>query len=493
MSGDSNADESAPVRPGDLLAGRYRVEQVLGVGGMGVVVAAQHVHLGQRVALKFLLPAYLGVPEAAGRFAREARNAVRIQNEHVARVSDVGTLESGAPYMVMEYLQGSDLSQLVRRQGPVPVADAVDYVLQACVAIAEAHALGIVHRDLKPANLFLADQSDGTRTVKVLDFGISKATVGQQEAALTKTSAMMGSPLYMAPEQMTAAKTAGTSADIWALGVIVYELIVGHVPFLGETMPQICAAVLSEDPPPISSARPDVPPGLDAVIQRCLSKNPSARYADVVELASALLPFAHKSSRAYVERASRLFVAHGVRSSIVDIPVPPSTVAPAATAPAAPAVTDATVGSWSETHAPKRSGSRVWLAALAVGAVVVVGGGWFLMRSAAAQKSASASAPASATTAEAPKASSTTPQPAVVPAVTPSAEPSASVAPAASSAQPAPPPKSAPAHHYAWNPAARPKAPAPSKPAPRRAAPAPAPTHAAPPRQPDNPLNIQIK
>src|ERR1051326_8983161 len=184
---------TGPVKEGGVLAGKYRVERVLGVGGMGVVVSALHLQLDERVALKFLLPDALENQEAVARFQREARAAVKIKSEHVARVSDVGQLENGAPYMVMEYLEGSDLSDVLKQRGSLPVEEAVQYVLEACEAIAEAHALGIVHRDLKPSNLFLAKRPDGRSIVKVLDFGISKvrASGGMADAAMTKTSSVM--------------------------------------------------------------------------------------------------------------------------------------------------------------------------------------------------------------------------------------------------------------------------------------------------------------
>src|SRR3954468_17583346 len=156
---------SNEVHEGQILAGKFRIEKVLGQGGMGVVVAATHLQLGERVALKFLLPEALGQPEAVERFAREARAAVRIKSEHVARVSDVGTLENGAPYMVMEYLEGGDLSAWLAERGGRPVKQAVDLLLQACEAIAEAHTIGIVHRDLKPANLFVARLPGGVQSV----------------------------------------------------------------------------------------------------------------------------------------------------------------------------------------------------------------------------------------------------------------------------------------------------------------------------------------
>src|SRR3954470_13666053 len=213
----------APVQEGEILAGKYRVERVLGVGGMGVVVAATHLQLDERVAIKFLVPDALSSDEAVARFAREARAAVKIKSEHVARVIDVGTLDNGAPYMVMEYLEGGDLSRVLQAQGPLPVEDAVEYVLQACEAIAHAHVLGIVHRDLKPANLFLTKRNDGSQSVKVLDFGISKVLSGNSgasssDAAMTRTRAVMGSPLYMSPEQMTSTRDVDGRTDIWALG-----------------------------------------------------------------------------------------------------------------------------------------------------------------------------------------------------------------------------------------------------------------------------------
>jgi eukaryotic-like serine/threonine-protein kinase len=216
MQGGSNS--AAGVREGDILAGKYRVERVLGIGGMGVVVAAHHLQLDEKVALKFLLPEALGNSEAVARFAREARAAVKIKSEHVARVIDVGTLPNGAPYMVMEYLDGGDLAAWLQERGPLPIEQAVEFVLQACVAVADAHALGIIHRDLKPANLFCVRRSDGQLSIKVLDFGISKMTPfgGSGPSAMTHTSALMGSPLYMSPEQMRSAKDTNPRTDIWA-------------------------------------------------------------------------------------------------------------------------------------------------------------------------------------------------------------------------------------------------------------------------------------
>ena len=284
--------KKSPVSPGDVLAGKYRVERVLGVGGMGVVVAATHLQLEQLVALKFLLPSALLKPSAVGRFEREARAAVRLRSEHVARVIDVGTMEDGAPYIVMEYLEGRDLGARVDEDGPLSVPEAVDYLLQTCEAVAEAHALGIIHRDLKPQNLFLTSRVDGKPLVKVLDFGISKVTQGADELSLTKTTDVVGSPNYMSPEQLRAARLADARSDIWALGAILYELLSGKVPFEAETLTQLCAMVISDPPRPLKDLRPDLPLDLIATIERCLDKDPARRFQNVGELADALEPFA---------------------------------------------------------------------------------------------------------------------------------------------------------------------------------------------------------
>jgi eukaryotic-like serine/threonine-protein kinase len=305
-------DRRAPVRPGDLLAGKYRVERVLGVGGMGVVVAARHEALRQRVALKFLLPE-LGVErEAVERFGREARSMALLRGEHVARVLDVGTLESGAPYFVMEYLEGEDLAHACKRRGPLPADEAVAYVLQACEALAEAHRAGLIHRDLKPANLFLTRGVDGAPVVKVLDFGVSKVTFGTRGTGfdLTSTSALMGSPRYMAPEQLRDARSVDPRADLWSLGVVLHELLASESPFAAETLPELHVAILQGSPKPLRGRRPELPPALEAAIARCLEKDPAKRFPHVVAFAEAIAPFGPPEARTAVGRiASVLGVA----------------------------------------------------------------------------------------------------------------------------------------------------------------------------------------
>lgn len=288
----SDPNLQLPVQEGDIVDGKYRVESVLGVGGMGAVLAATHLQLGHRVAIKLLLSGPDTGPVARERFLREARAAATLRSEHVARVSDVGTFPDGTPFMVLEYLDGQDLGDLVERGGPLPIALAVDYVLQACDAVIEAHANGLVHRDLKPQNLFLTRRPNGTPLVKVLDFGISKQTAPTMDSgALTRTSDVVGSPLFMSPEQIRNAKDVDVRTDIWALGVILYELIGGRVPFEATTLPQLCSMVLEQEARSLREIRQEVPAELDAVILRCLQKRPEDRYPDVQSLMLALLPF----------------------------------------------------------------------------------------------------------------------------------------------------------------------------------------------------------
>lgn len=283
-----------PIAEGDVIAGKYRVEGMVAVGGMGVVVSATHLALGQIVAIKVLLPleANDDSSSAIPRFLREARAAAALKSEHVVRIFDVDTLPSGLPYMVMELLSGQDLRRVVKLGGPLPVERAVDFVLQAADAIGEAHAAGIVHRDLKPSNLFLTQRTDGRPWVKVLDFGISKASHDPlTDTALTVSRAMIGSPMYMSPEQVRDAKSVDGRSDIWSLGVILHELLSGKSAFRGESLPAICAAIAADQPESLAQARPDLPPELLAIAARCLEKDPARRFQTVDELRGALLPF----------------------------------------------------------------------------------------------------------------------------------------------------------------------------------------------------------
>jgi serine/threonine-protein kinase len=293
------------VRVGQLIAGKYRVEKTIGRGGMGVVMSALHEQLEQRVALKFLTDDAYQQPEAVARFVREARAAVQIQSVHGARVMDVGTLDDGAPYMVMEYLRGSDLKQVSHQRGPLPVSEAVDYVLQACDAVAEAHSLGIVHRDLKPANLFLTRRPDGSPLVKVLDFGISKSLLPGDRSSqmqMTASAAIMGSPQYMSPEQIRSSKNVDARTDIWALGTILHELLTGSPAYEADTVPGLLAMIVADPPAPLGALRPDMPPGLEAIVLRCMQKNREQRFSSIADLAWALERFASDETRPLARR-----------------------------------------------------------------------------------------------------------------------------------------------------------------------------------------------
>ncbi len=302
------------VKPGEVLVGKYRVERVIGAGGMGVVVEARHLQLDERVAVKFLRGKETPDAHAVARFTQEAKATFKIKSEHAAKIFDIGTLADGWPYMVMEFLAGMDLQQLLTQKGQLDIEQAVGYVLQACEAVAEAHSYGIVHRDLKPENLFLAQQPDGVPSIKVLDFGISKLsreTKLYQGRSLTGPDAVMGSPCYMAPEQWASARDVDSAADQWALGVVLFELITGTVPFRGDNIAEVCRAVLNEPLPPINDLRSDVPAKLDQIIERCVHKDPTQRYDNLAELALALRTYGPDGAQSCVSRAVRVLQKAG--------------------------------------------------------------------------------------------------------------------------------------------------------------------------------------
>ncbi|WP_437586302.1 serine/threonine-protein kinase [Sorangium sp. So ce1000] len=297
----SDEEGVVPVHCGEVIADRYRVERLLGIGGMGAVVAARHLSLGELVAVKFMRPEHCGNAALLRRFQREARGMFRLKTEHVPRIYDLGALAPRpgialpVPYIVMEHLSGNDLRSIVERRGRLPVDEAAEYVRQACVALTEAHALGMVHRDLKPANLFLTYRTDGTPLVKVLDFGVAKFTCAKPEhdgLEMTTARSVMGSRRYMAPEQMLTPKDIDLRADLWALGVVLYQLVSGTLPFGAETLEQFVLVVSEQAPRPLGNACADLPEGFEEIVMRCLEKDRTRRPASARELAAALAPFA---------------------------------------------------------------------------------------------------------------------------------------------------------------------------------------------------------
>ncbi|MEZ4307021.1 MAG: serine/threonine-protein kinase [Polyangiaceae bacterium] len=318
---DDPSSERLP-QAGDRIAGKYVVERVLKRGGMGVVLAARHAELDQPVAIKVLLPELSADASMVARFLREGRAVSALRSDHVVRVHDVGRLDGGTPYLVMEMLHGSDLDRRVRKGGPVAWQEAVGYVMQACEALVEAHSLGIVHRDLKPSNLFLVELPSGVATVKVLDFGISKADgldVPLSDAhAITTTEAVLGSPTFMAPEQLKSAKYVDARADLWSLGLVLHFLIAGKLAFDAETLGSYLIKILQEPAIPLRAFRPDVPPELEAIVLRCLEKEPGNRFASAADLRAALAPFAP-----FAAHASGVFSAARISGSYAAAGPPP--------------------------------------------------------------------------------------------------------------------------------------------------------------------------
>lgn len=284
----------SPVAMGSLIADKYRVERVLGKGGMGIVVAARHIKLNESVAIKIMFGDDLSHKAAVERFLREARACVKLKNnEHVARVTDVDTLPNGLPYMVMELLDGQDLDKRLKDGGVFPIHEACSYIVQACRALSEAHKLGIIHRDIKPQNLFLTQRHDRSPCIKVLDFGISKHTLADESESidLTRPCDILGSAYYMAPEQARSSRTVVPQSDIYSLGAVLYKLLTGRAPFPKKTLLEVYEALLTETPPPPSQFRTSIPRPLDVIILRCLDKTVETRFSSAHELMAALAPF----------------------------------------------------------------------------------------------------------------------------------------------------------------------------------------------------------
>jgi eukaryotic-like serine/threonine-protein kinase len=426
-SGVAPREPSATISPGTVLAGKYLVGRIIGAGAVGVVLEAKNIELDERVAIKCLRPEMLVDPAMVARFAREAKAAAAIKSEYVATVHDVGTAENGVPYMVMEYLEGIDLGTLVAEKGALPARVAVEYALQVCEALAIAHAKGIVHRDIKPENLLLAERAGGMPIVKVLDFGISKnaltGSIFKHELPLVKTVNLMGTPLYMSPEQVRASDSVDVRSDVWSLGMVLYEILTGHTAFVASSITEICAAILEAQPNPIEMHRSDLPAGLVEVIGKCLQKDATRRYQNVAELALALMPFGPKRTRLNVERAVAVLRSsgHAAEHLKVSSTVPPSfseaSLTPIPRAPSMPSnepanVSGAPVSAVPASAAP-RADSRKRTVAMAIAVVVLAMAGVIAL--AGGRKDAGEKPAAAATETNAPPTIATPEPPAEAP------------------------------------------------------------------------------
>jgi eukaryotic-like serine/threonine-protein kinase len=328
----------AQLAAGTVIDGRYRVDEILGEGAMGVVVAAKHVQLGERVALKFLrYSSQGGDDDFRSRFRREAKVSGMLRNEHITRVIDVGIWRDRVPYMVMDYLAGTDLRLVIKREGPLPVARAVDLVVQVCIGISEAHAKGVVHRDLKPSNIFLVPRPDGSDLVKILDFGISKWAAGEADLDdLTKTGTILGSPNYMAPEQLVGNPRVDARADVWSIGAILYRLLSGRAPFESPSFPRLVAEVTSNRlPPALTAMRPEIPRDLEAVVMKCFARNRDQRIQNVAELAGGLLDAVHAPLAAAVRQ--RIDATLSMPTAEIPITIAIDEAPPARPSPTSPA------------------------------------------------------------------------------------------------------------------------------------------------------------
>ena len=317
MSHAADIDADLNLPPGAVVGGKYEIVRVLGRGGMGVVVEARHLRMKRDVALKVLLPSLRAQPEIVARFEREGRSAAQLTSPHVARVLDVDTLVDGTPFIVMELLRGKDLNDLLTERGPLPYREAVGYLIEACEGMVDAHRAGIVHRDLKPNNIFLDEQS-GRRVVKVLDFGISKV-LGDENQSMTATATAFGTPLYMSPEQVRSTKNVDARADIWSLGVVLYELLTGATPFTAPSAPAIIAAIIADRPVPLAERRPDLPTELARVVMHALAKDPNERFQNVQSFAAALGPFGPKGDAFTMPPA---LVLHDVAPTVASTNLP---------------------------------------------------------------------------------------------------------------------------------------------------------------------------
>jgi serine/threonine-protein kinase len=378
---DTQSFEGLPVRPGDVVAERYRIDGVIGAGGMGVVVAAHHLVLDAPVALKLLRPEAVASEERRKRFEREAKAALAIHSEHVARVLDMGNLTTGEPFIVLEHLEGETLAALVARRGALPIAEAADYALEACEALAEAHRSGVVHRDVKPSNLFLARREGARPTIKVLDFGIAKTFDDELgERSLTGSTAVLGSHKYMSPEQLRGSRDVSARADLWSLGVTIFELVSGRLPFESDSAAELSAQILRETAPRLTEIVPAAPAELADVLARCLEREPSKRFAGIAELARALAPFGTRAAALSAERIARMTPKRPGAATTTDVDVPAHDATRIERSPSGGTVAPSELGPPAVAASRARSRSRRIAAGIAIAVAGAAGLTWSLYR-----------------------------------------------------------------------------------------------------------------
>jgi len=422
--------ESGWLRPGSRLIGKYEIVRPIGRGGFGLVYEARHLGLRARVAIKMLRSEGRQQPQTLERFRREAWASAQLASPHVVRLMDVDVLEDGTPFIVMEFLLGRDLEAELAARGRLPIRETVGYVLQAASAISEAHARGVVHRDLKPNNLFLAEHG-GSRSIKVLDFGLSKIA---SELSVTKTSAQLGTPLYMSPEQLRSAKGVDGRSDIWSLGVILYRMLTLRTPFEGPTATDVMVGIMSQPAPELTRLAPNVPPELANIVMRALRKDPAERFQSIGELAHALAPFGPP----------------GAFSGVLTLPLN-------GPAPLGPSTTLTDSSQDTPASAPPRRSRGLFAAGAVLLGIVLAGGAlraWWLSNASRGEAASSAASPP-AMPAAALQAPSAVPLPA------PSAVSSASAKPSNVASSPAANAAAAPAKARHLTPHAAPDAPTP--------------------------------
>jgi serine/threonine-protein kinase len=306
-------------RAGQVVGGKYRLDAMIGRGGMGSVWAATHVGLGRRLAVKLIAREYVRSPEALRRFEAEAKAAARLESRHVVGVFDNGTLDDGTPFIAMELLQGETVSDRVERAGPLPLDATVELLAQCCRALAHAHAAGIVHRDIKPDNIFLAREPDtGADVVKVLDFGVAKITldVGESSSQITGTGALLGTPLYMSPEQVRGARDVDHRTDLYSLGLVAFTMLTGKVAIQGEAFGDILLKICTAPLPKLLASAPGLPPAMEAWFERACAREPGGRHASAQEFVDSLRAAAGAPHQVLASSASMFGDTAGVASTL---------------------------------------------------------------------------------------------------------------------------------------------------------------------------------